>query len=166
MGIESGTVALLTLNRGVHCWLSNSGFPLTGEELRDQDISEDEDLSPDQPSFVGLFKPQQSSLLHKAKTTTHLGLARPAPATPGEDVTSAFPLFEEPTFEVEEIPGPKFFRDVLQRQWSSPVSGPNANVVDRHLYNLAPDISALFQVLSVDPPGGHSVSSFQFNGSA
>lgn len=42
--------------------------------MRDQDLSEDEELSPDQPSFVELFKPQLFlSLLHKTKTTTRLG---------------------------------------------------------------------------------------------
>lgn len=57
---------------------------LMGEELRDQDMSEDEDLSPYQPSFVGLFKPQLfRSLLHKTKTT-HLGLACPTPTNPGD----------------------------------------------------------------------------------
>lgn len=125
---------------------------LEGEELRDQDMSEDEHLSLDLLSFVGLFKPQLfRSLLHKAKTTTHLGLSRQAPK-PGEDTTTSVPLFEEPVFEVEEIPGPKLFKDILQRQWASPALGPNPNGLDRRLYNLAPDISTLLHVLSVDPP--------------
>lgn len=77
---------------------------MAGEELRDQDLSEDEDLSPDQPSFVGLFKLQLfRSLLHKAKTTTRLGLSRQTPTPRGD------------TFEAEEIVGPKLFNDVLQR---------------------------------------------------
>lgn len=125
---------------------------LTGEELRDLDMSEDEDLSPDQTTFVGLFKPQLFlSLLHKAKTTTGLRLAHQAPKL-GEEAIPAVPLFEEPAFEGEEIPGPKLFWDLLQRQWSSPASGPNPNGLDRHLYNLAQDTSTLLQVPTVDPP--------------
>lgn len=90
---------------------------LTGEEVREQDMSEDEDLSPDQPSFVGLFKPQLfCSFLHKAKSTTRLGITRPLPASSGEEVGPSVPLFEDPTFEAEDIPTPKLFRDVVQRQ--------------------------------------------------
>lgn len=111
------------------------------------------DQSPDPSSFVGLFKPQLfRSLLHKAKTTTHLGVARPTPTPFGEGIASSVPLFEEPTFEAEEIPSPKLFKDVVQRQWSSPVSGPNLSTSERRLYNLAPDLSAILQVPSVDPP--------------
>lgn len=60
-------------------------------------------------------------------------------------------LFEEPTFEAEDIPGPKLFRDVITRQWSAPGSGPNPNVLDRRLYNLAHDVSSILQVPAVDP---------------
>lgn len=86
-----------------------------GADLREQDMSEDEDLAPDQLSFVGLFKPQLfRSILHKAKATMGLGISRPSTAIPGEGVSSPVPLFEEPTIEMEEIPGPKLFQDVLQ----------------------------------------------------
>lgn len=45
-----------------------------GEAILDQDLSDDEGLEPDQPSFVGLFRPQMfRSLLFKAQTTTCLG---------------------------------------------------------------------------------------------
>lgn len=91
---------------------SSDHLSLADEDIRDQDLLDDEDLTPDQPSFVGLFKPQMFwSLLHKAKITTHLGSPRSASAAPGD--TPAVPLFKEPVFEAEEIPGPKLFRDVL-----------------------------------------------------
>lgn len=126
---------------------------LTGPDPLDQDLSEDEDLSPDQPAFVGLFKPHLfRSLLHKAKITTGLGSPRPLPTNAGEGSSSSVPLFEEPTVDSEEIPGPKLFRDLLQRQWSAPASGPSPNAVDRRLYNLAPELSSLLQVPSVDQP--------------
>lgn len=79
---------------------------LAGVDLREQEMSEDEDLAPDQPAFVGLFKPQLfHSLLHKAKATTGLGISRLSATDPGEGVSSSAPLFEEPTIETEEIPG-------------------------------------------------------------
>lgn len=115
--------------------------------MREQDLSEDEDMSPDQPSFVGLFKPQIfCSLLHKAKTTTRLGILDPA----AEEVDHSLPLFQEPTFETEEVPAPKLFRDVIQRQWTAPISGPNPNGLNKCLYNLASDLSTLLQVPEVD----------------
>lgn len=126
---------------------------LAGADLLDQEMSEDEDLAPDQPAFVGLFKPQLfRSLLHKAKVTTGLGVSRPPDPSQKEGVSQAVPLFEEPTVESEEIPGPKLFRDVLQRQWSSPTSGPSPNAVDRRLYNLEPELTSLLQIPTVDQP--------------
>lgn len=126
---------------------------LAGEDIRDQDLSDDEDLSPDLPSFMGLFKPQIfRSLLHKAKTTTSLGLAQKSSKPNPGVVAPSVPLFEEPIFEAEEIPGPKLFKDVLQRQWAFPASGPNPNTLDRQLYNFASDQADLLQLPSVDPP--------------
>lgn len=62
------------------------------------------------------------------------------------------PLFKEPTFEAEEVPAPRLFRDVVQRQWSAPVSGPNPNSLDRLLYNMASNLSTILPVPTVDPP--------------
>lgn len=125
---------------------------MVGEDMRDLHMSEDEDLSLDQPSFVGLFKPQLfRSLLHKAINTTGLGQTHTDP-TSGQGANTAIPLFEVPSFQAEEIPGHKLFKDVLLKQWSAPASAPNPNGLDRHLYNMAPDISALLQVPTVDAP--------------
>ncbi|XP_034289304.1 uncharacterized protein LOC117675085 [Pantherophis guttatus] len=138
--------------RAISSYQSDQGS-LAGADLLDQEMSEDEDLAPDQPAFVGLFKPQLfRSLLHKAKITTGLGISRPSESNPKEGTSTAVPLFEEPSIETEEIPGPGLFKDVLQRQWSSPASGPSPSAVDRRLYNLAPDLSSLLQVPSVDQP--------------
>lgn len=124
---------------------------LSGEEARDGDLSDDEDLAPDQPSFVGLFKPQLfRSLLHKAKLTTQLGSSQPSSSQ--GDTAAAVPLFEEPVIETEEIPGPRLFREVLRKQWATPASGPNPNQLDRRLYNLAPELASLLQTPVVDPP--------------
>ncbi|XP_034296649.1 uncharacterized protein LOC117679126 [Pantherophis guttatus] len=126
---------------------------ISAPDPMDQDLSEDEDLGPDQPAFVGLFKPQLfRSLLHKAKAITGLGSSQASSVNTGEGPSSSIPLFEVPTIESEEIPGPKIFRDVLQRQWAAPASGPSPNVLDRRLYNLAPELSSLLQVPSVDQP--------------
>ncbi|XP_058018158.1 mucin-5AC-like [Ahaetulla prasina] len=66
-------------------------------DLRDENLSEDEDLVPDQPSFVGLFNPQLfRSLLHKAKVTTRLGVARPAPIPTSETTDPPMDLFSVP----------------------------------------------------------------------
>lgn len=152
--IEGSQFAEVTTPAGVDAPSMTSEHPsLLDQEARDQDLSDDEDLSPDQPSFVGLFKPQLfRSLLHKAKATTCLGVSHSTLSSPGQVADSAIPLFEEPVPEVEEIPGPKLFKDVLLRQWSNPASGPNPNSLDRRLYNLAPDISSLLQVPTIDPP--------------
>lgn len=88
--------------------IASMGHPsLAGEDVRDRDLSDDEDLAPDQPSFVGLFKPQLfRSLLHKVKLTTQLGTTQHS-LPQGEGAGTLVPLFEEPVIETEEIPGPK-----------------------------------------------------------
>lgn len=90
----------------------SAAISLAGEDGREAELSEDED----QPSFVGLFKPQLfRSLLHKAKVTTRLGsISQPSPSE-GTNPDSLVPLFEEPVVETEEIPGPKLFREVLNK---------------------------------------------------
>lgn len=62
------------------------------EDAWEGDLSDDEDLAPDQPSFVGLFKPQLfRSLLHKVKLTTRLGTT-PVPSIPSGDTGVSLPL--------------------------------------------------------------------------
>lgn len=57
---------------------------LLGDEgQREFDLSEDEGLILDSPAFTGLFPPALfKSLLHKARTTTHLGVQATSLETP------------------------------------------------------------------------------------
>lgn len=136
-----------------HSIVLSDHLSISGGEARDADLSDDEDLPPDQPSFVGLFKPQLfRSLLHKAKLTSRLGSSSQASPSGVANSATSVPLFEEPVVETEEIPGPKLFREVLKKQWSNPASGPNPNQLDRRLYNLAPELANLLQIPLVDPP--------------
>lgn len=100
-----------------------------GEIPVDQDLSEDEGLEPDQPSFVGLFRPQMfRSLLYKARAVTKLGGSQPSATStvPTPDLASA--LFQESTVQAEVIPAPKLFSDVVNRQWAFPSTGPSQTI--------------------------------------
>ncbi|XP_058037681.1 uncharacterized protein LOC131197525 [Ahaetulla prasina] len=122
-------------------------------DLRDQNLSEDEDLVPDQPSFVGLFNPQLfRSLLHKAKVTTRLGVTHTAPDPTSGTTDPPLDLFSVPVIESEEVPAPKLFVEVVDRQWTTPIAGPNPNALDRRLYNLDPNFLKLLQIPTVDAP--------------
>lgn len=93
---------------------SSSRDSAAGEDFAEPGLSDDEDLAPDQPSFIGLFKPQVfRSLLHKAKIITGLGLKEPQPETSADPSIPSAALFTELAFEAEEIPGPKMFRDII-----------------------------------------------------
>lgn len=95
------------------------------DEVRDETLSDDEGILPDQPPFIGLFRPQVfRSLLFKAIATTWLGKVPSSSATPSSlDPASA--MFAEPTIHPETIPAPKLFIDVLHRQRSLPGAGPS-----------------------------------------
>lgn len=121
--------------------------------ILDQNLSEDEGLEPDQPSFVGLFRPQIfRSLLFKAQTTMRLGGVPSRSEANRVTIDPTSSLFEEPSIQAEVVPAPKLFSDVVQRQWSFPSSGPLPNGLDKRFYNMASDFSNLLQVPSVDAP--------------
>ncbi|XP_058015779.1 uncharacterized protein LOC131186316 [Ahaetulla prasina] len=126
---------------------------ISGEEDAGEALSEDEGLGPEQPSFVGLFKPQLfRSLLFKALATTGLGSAQ-APLTDSQVLPStSSSLFVEPMVVAEAIPAPKMFVDVVQRQWSYPGSGPLPSATDKKFFNCAPDLENILQVPTVDAP--------------
>lgn len=136
-------------------------------ESRELALSDDEGLSPDQPAFIGLFRPQLfRSLLHKALAVTGLGNSTsastdPQPAGPSQ----ATSLFIEPAVEPDLIPAPKLFTDVVQRQWNLPGSGPVPNGLDKRLYQLAPALSNLLQIPPVDGPVAALASSSRVTGS-
>lgn len=124
-----------------------------GEIVADHDLSDDEGLEPDQPSFIGLFRPQMfRSLLYKAQMVTHLGGASATTQSSSSSVDATSSLFQEPTVQKGVVPAPKLFSDVVLRQWSFPSSGPVPNNLDKRFYNMAPDFSHLLQVPSVDAP--------------
>lgn len=122
------------------------------DKFQDQAWSDDEGLGPDQPSFIGLFRPQVfHSLLFKAIATTHLGDPPPSAGTSSlSDLATA--MFAEPIIDPETIPAPKLFTDVLQCHWTLPGAGPSPNGLDKHLYNSAAPLVDLLQPPSVDPP--------------
>lgn len=128
-----------------------------GEIVADQDLSDDEGLEPDQPAFIGLFRPNLfRSLLHKAQVVTGLGVSSSASSSSAAPTTaqgdSASSLFQEPSVQKEVIPAPKLFSDVVLRQWAVPSSGPVPNTLDKRFFNVAPEFSHLLQVPSVDQP--------------
>ncbi|XP_034290509.1 uncharacterized protein LOC117675694 [Pantherophis guttatus] len=136
---------------------ASQGSLSEGEIAPDQDLSEDEGLEPDQPSFIGLFKPQLfRSLLFKAQNVTGLGISSTpssqGASTPSSQHPSSSLLFQEPSIRAEVVPAPKLFSDVVQRQWSSPSSGPVPNGLDKRFYNMASDFANILQVPSVDAP--------------
>lgn len=108
---------------------------------------------PDQPAFVGLFQPQIfKSLLHKAKTSTKLGITQIPSESAQGSADPANPLFAEPSIESEEVLTPRLFLDIVQRQWTSPGSGPNPSGLDKRLYNTGTEITRALQVPTIDAP--------------
>lgn len=88
----------------------SQGSVMGEDNLRDLDLSDDEDLVPDQPSFMGLFRPQLfRSLLHKAKATTRLGVPHPSTEPTSAEAESSLPLFSELAIEMEEVPATSFW---------------------------------------------------------
>lgn len=137
------------------------------QPIIDQELSDDEGLEPDQPSFVGLFKPQMfRSLLHKAQVTTGLGIPPTNPQPQPSASTFSSALFELPAVQTEIVPAPKLFLDVLQRQWKNPSTGPIPNSLDRRLYNLAAEYASLLQIPVVDSPVAALASSTPSSGPA
>lgn len=135
------------------------------EESRELALSDDEGLAPDQPAFIGLFRPQLFwSLLYKALAVTRLESSPPPEAGPSDGQDPATSLFVEPTAQPELIPAPKLFTDVVQRQWSLPGTGPAPNGLDKHLYQTAPALSNILQVTLVDGPIAALTSSSRLTG--
>lgn len=73
-------------------------------------------MTPDLPTFLGLFQPSLfKSLLFKAKTSANLG-AKVAATPARSQAMSAETLFSENTIEADPVPTPKIFVDLVQRQ--------------------------------------------------
>lgn len=89
---------------------------LVGEDERAyQDLSEDEGLAPDRPTFAGLFKQAPfKSLLYKAKLITNIGVLGGSSEPPKEPQDQTERLFTESLTEQEIVPSPQLFMDVVQ----------------------------------------------------
>lgn len=61
-------------------------------------------------------------------------------------------LFSEPVAEQEDIPTPKLFWDVVQKQQTHPESSPTPSGNDQHFYNMDYDFSEALQLPMVDGP--------------
>lgn len=121
------------------------------EEHGDLELAEDEGTSPEQPASSGLFPLALfKSLLFKAHNA--VGLANPAPASEGRLSTTQDPLFVEHTPKLDVVPAPQLFLDNVRCQWSAPASGPMPSSVDKKYFNVAPELSSLLTVPSVDGP--------------
>lgn len=119
----------------------------------DIELSEDEGMAPDTPSFMGLFRPSMfKSLLHKARFTANLG-------APGVDSSPAPPavgphdaLFQSAKTNKDVIPCPRLFLDVLQYPWGQPGSLTAPSTLDKKLFCPAPELEELLTLPAVDAP--------------
>ncbi|XP_013907084.1 PREDICTED: serine/arginine repetitive matrix protein 1-like [Thamnophis sirtalis] len=111
----------------------------------------DEGGTPDVHGFVGLFNPALfKTLLQKAKATARIE-ADPAASDPALSDPNNL-LFSEPSTNKDEIPCPKFFLDVVQRQWAVPGGGQVLGVNDKVFYNVAPNLLEALEMPTVDGP--------------
>ncbi|KAG8139476.1 hypothetical protein E2320_002252, partial [Naja naja] len=74
-------------------------------------------LSLKQPSCP-LLLGSALSLLHKARTTAQIGMNLPSPVEPLSPQVLDKAVFSEPVIMQENIPYPKLFSEVVQRQWN------------------------------------------------
>lgn len=129
------------------------------EDPDEMELSEDEDLALNRPSFMGLFHPSMfKSLLHKAKLTTNMGISGMQPSQQGDSHPHGN-LFQLPKPEQDFIPCPELFTEVVQRSWAHPTSISALNGLDKKLYCSDPTLQDLIQLPTVDEPIAHLTSS-------
>lgn len=76
----------------------------------DQELSDEEGLTPDQPVFRGLFRPHLfKALPFKAKSSTHLGVNISGNDNVSGEQDTTNLLFSEPMMEAEAVPAPPLF---------------------------------------------------------
>ncbi|XP_058052191.1 uncharacterized protein LOC131204695 [Ahaetulla prasina] len=125
-----------------------SKLSLSDEDQKEMELSEYEGMAPPPPAR--LFRPALfKSLLLKAKAAAHLGADS---ATTESALNPSELLFSEPVAEKEEIPSPKLFQDVVQRQWAQPGVLPPPSGTDKRFYNMAPDFLEILQSPTIDDP--------------
>ncbi|XP_026573034.1 uncharacterized protein LOC113447208, partial [Pseudonaja textilis] len=128
------------------------GEPLSEIDPMEGEMSEDEGLTPDQSTFVGLFKPHMfKSILLKAKNTSGLSVqspsALPSPAEGPEDA-----IFRQPMVEEEVIPAPPIFHVLVSNQLVSTGAPPAPSNQDKRFFNLESSFCNLLNTLEVDEP--------------
>lgn len=111
-------------------------------------LSEDEESSPDPSPSVGLFDPALfKSLLLKASTAAKID---PEPKTqPPPTSQGSTPLFSETVVTQKYIPCPAFFHSMVQKQWAMPGNLPTPGGTEKRLFNMAPSLSDMLEVLVV-----------------
>lgn len=113
---------------------------LTEADYSDSGLSDDEDLLPEQPAFMGLF-PQFlfKSLLFKAINMAQLSspVIKPVPAPPPGSLD---PMFAEPVKLVTATPTPPLFLNIIKWQWTSPGSAPLPTSNDHKNFNITSDL--------------------------
>lgn len=103
------------------------------EGHQELELSEDEGMQPEQPSFTDLFPPGLfKSLLYKAINSANLGQQSNEP--PKEQPGPSDPLFNQATAHADIVPSPQLFMDVVQKQWSTLASGPTPLATDKKHY--------------------------------
>lgn len=123
------------------------------EELGDFEFSEDERVSLEKPMYFGLFCPNLfKTLLFKAKTTANMGRMESLADYPMEPKDPCASLFTEQVTAQEVIPSPKFFVDVIKRQWDQPGFIPAPSGMDKRMYTAEQELEELLQILAVDVP--------------
>ncbi|XP_039180626.1 DBIRD complex subunit ZNF326 isoform X2 [Crotalus tigris] len=135
------------------------------DEQTEQEMSEDENLSPDLSPFMSVFNPALfKSLLHKARSTAQIGSEGAPQAEPSTNQGPTSQVFSEPTFTQQDIPCPPLFLNIVQRQWEAPGTFPSPGETDKKLFNVASALSELLAVPMVDEPLASLVSSFTVSG--
>ncbi|XP_070605564.1 uncharacterized protein [Erythrolamprus reginae] len=122
------------------------------EEQTEARLYEDEGGAAERPAFTGLFNPVLfKTLLYKAKATAGIG----EPATSDASLALSEPnslVFSEPAIEKEEIPTPKLFMDVVQRDWALPGSHLTLSGMEKQLYNMASNFTTALEMPTIDGP--------------
>ncbi|XP_070605566.1 titin-like [Erythrolamprus reginae] len=135
-----------------HCPASSIHTPesLWGDEEQKELMVSEDGVAPNRPAFTGLFNPALfKTLLYKAKTTAGVG----ADADTSLDLSDPNILvFSEPAIDKEEIPTPKLFLDVVQRQWAQTSVHHAASGREKQLYNVALNLTEVLQVPKIDRP--------------
>ncbi|XP_029140291.1 dedicator of cytokinesis protein 1 [Protobothrops mucrosquamatus] len=128
-------------------------------------LSEEEEIPQEVPSFAGLFNPAFFvSILRKATSMAHLGQGSSAAEDPAPPDAEAAPVYVETVATQHRIPCPSLFLNAIKKQWSSPASLPLPGTMDKKLYNVAKELEEALEVPQVDEPLGPLVSATAITG--